>query len=67
MTTQKLTSVKVDIESWNSFRKISIDEEITFRQLVHISLKEFINNKKFRKTIRENVTDYGKEKNTTIS
>ena len=67
MTKQKLTSVKVDIESWNSFRKISIDEEITFRQLVHISLKEFINNKKFRKTLREKVTDYGKEKNTTIS
>ena len=67
MTKQKLTSVKVDIESWNSFRKISIDEEITFRQLVHISLKEFINNKKFRKTIREKVTDYGKEKNIIIS
>ena len=67
MTKQKLTSVKVDIESWNSFRKISIDEEITFRQLVHISLKEFVNNKKFRKTIREKVTDYGKEKNIIIS
>lgn len=66
MTKQKLTSVKVDIESWNSFRKLSIDEEITFRQLVHISLKEFVNNKKFRKTIKDKVIDYGKEKNTII-
>ena len=33
MTTQKLTSVKVDIDSWNNFKKLSIDEKITFRQL----------------------------------
>ena len=40
---QKLTSVKVDIKSWDSFRKLSIDEKITFRELVKISLMEFIN------------------------
>ena len=51
MTTQKLTSVKVDIDSWNNFKKLSIDEKITFRQLVQISIGEFINNKSFRKTI----------------
>ena len=63
MTTQKLTSVKVDIDSWNNFKKLSIDEKITFRQLVQISIGEFINNKSFRKTIKEKVTNYDKEEN----
>ena len=64
MTTQKLTSVKVDIDSWNDFKKMSIDENITFRQLVKISIGEFVNNRSFRNTIKEKVTKYDKEKNT---
>ena len=61
---QKLTSVKVDIESWDSFRKLSIDEKITFRELVKISLIEFINDKVYRKTIKEKVIENGKKENT---
>ena len=65
MAKQKLTSVKVDIDSWNNFKKMSIDEKITFRQLVMISIEEFINNKSFRKSIKEKVTNE-KEENITI-
>ena len=61
---QKLTSVKVDIDSWDSFRKLSIDEKITFRELVKISLIEFIENKVYRKTIKEKVIENGKKENT---
>ena len=63
---QKLTSVKVDIKSWDSFRKLSIDEKITFRELVQVSLMEFINNKGYRQTIKEKVTENGKKENTII-
>ena len=65
-TKLKLTSVKVDIDSWNNFKKMSIDEKITFRQLVDISIEEFINNKSFRNTIKEKVIENGKKENTTI-
>ena len=58
---QKLTSVKVDIDCWDNFRKLSIDEKITFRELVRISLLEFINNKSYRNTIKKKVTKYEKE------
>jgi len=63
---QKLTSVKVDEVSWNDFKKLSIDENITFRQLVSFSIDEFVNNKSFRKTIKEKVTTNGKKENITI-
>tara|TARA_R110000744_G_scaffold110482_9_gene208411 strand:+ start:455 stop:661 length:207 start_codon:yes stop_codon:yes gene_type:complete len=66
MAKQKLTSVKVDEDSWNNFKKMSIDEKITFRQLVEVSINQFINNKSFRKTVRERVIKNGKEKNITI-
>ena len=66
MAKQKLTSVKVDEDSWNNFKKLSIDEKITFRQLVEISIVEFINNKSFRNTIKEKVIKNGKEENITI-
>jgi len=66
MVKQKLTSVKVDIDSWDSFRKLSIDEKITFRELVEISLIELINNKSFRKTIKEKVIKNGKKENIII-
>ena len=58
MAKEKLTSVKVNENSWNSFKKLSIDEKITFRQ--------FVNNKSFRKTIKK-VIKNGKKENTTIS
>ncbi len=64
MAKQKLTSVKVNEESWNNFKKMSIDEKITFRQLVDISIGEFINNKNFRNTIKEKVIENGKKENT---
>ena len=63
MIKQKLTSVKVNEESWNDFKKLSIDEQITFRQLVHVSIEEFINNKSFRNTIKEKVIENGKKEN----
>jgi hypothetical protein len=66
MTKQKLTSVKVDEDSWNDFKKMSIDEKVTFRQLVHVSINQFINNKSFRKSIKEKVTKNGKKENITI-
>lgn len=65
MAKLKLTSVKVDEISWNDFKKLSIDENITFRQLVSFSIDEFVNNKSFRKTIKKKVTSNEKEKNTT--
>jgi hypothetical protein len=52
--------------SWDSFRKLSIDEKITFRELVQVSLSEFINNKGYRKTIKEKVLENGKKENTII-
>jgi len=66
MIKEKLTSVKVDIDSWNSFKKMSIDEKITFRQLVSISINEFLTNQNFRKLIKEKVINNGKKENTTI-
>ena len=66
MKKQKLTSVKVDMLSWDSFRKLSIDEKITFREFVQVSLSEFINNKGYRKTIKEKVLENGKKENTII-
>ena len=65
MAKLKLTSVKVDEISWNDFKKLSIDENITFRQLVSFSIDEFVNNKSFRKTIKKKVTSNEKEENTT--
>mgnify|MGYP003139795440 CR=1 FL=1 len=66
MAKEKLTSVKVNENSWNSFKKLSIDEKITFRQFVNISIDEFINNERFRKSIKEKVIENGKKENTTI-
>ena len=66
MAKLKLTSVKVDEISWNDFKKLSIDENITFRQLVSFSIDEFVNNKSFRKTIKKKVTSNEKENTTTI-
>jgi len=66
MAKLKLTSVKVDEDSWNNFKKLSIDEKITFRQLVSFSIDEFVNNKSFRKTIKKKVTSNEKENTTTI-
>tara|TARA_R100000908_G_C3647231_1_gene80680 strand:+ start:263 stop:466 length:204 start_codon:yes stop_codon:yes gene_type:complete len=66
MAKLKLTSVKVDEVSWNDFKKLSIDENITFRQLVSFSIDEFVNNKSFRKTLKKKVTSNEKENTTTI-
>ena len=66
MAKEKLTYVKVNENSWNSFKKLSIDEKITFRQFVNISIDEFINNERFRKSIKEKVIENGKKENTTI-
>ena len=66
MAKEKLTSVKDNDNSWNSFKKLSIDEKITFRQFVNISIDEFINNERFRKSIKEKVIENGKKENTTI-
>ena len=67
MAKLKLTSVKVDEISWNDFKKLSIDENITFRQLVSFSIDEFVNNKSFRKTIKEKVIKNGKKEDIIIS
>jgi len=64
---QKLTSVKVDIDSWNDFKKLSIDEKITFRQLVQISIAEFISDKGFRNIIKEKVTENGNKQKENIT
>ncbi len=64
---QKLTSVKVDIDSWNDFKKLSIDEKITFRQLVQISIAEFISDKGFRNIIKEKVTKNGNKQKENIT
>ena len=45
----KLTSVNVNDNNRKEFKKLAIDEDITFQKLVNLTLKMYIKDKDFRK------------------
>ena len=49
----KLTSVNVNDNNRKQFKKIAIDEEITFQKLVNIALELYITDVKFRREINK--------------
>jgi len=49
----KLTSVTVNDNNRKEFKKLAIDEEITFQKLVNIALELYITDVKFRKQINK--------------
>ena len=49
----KLTSVNVNDNIRKEFKKIAIDEDITFQKLVNIALELYTTDEKFRKTINK--------------
>ena len=49
----KLTSVNVHDNIRNEFKKIAIDEDITFQKLVNIALELYTKDEQFRKTINK--------------
>jgi hypothetical protein len=49
----KLTSVKVISELYNKFRKITLDEKLTFQQLVNRSINLYVSDDKFKTSINE--------------
>ncbi len=49
----KLTSVNVNDNNRKEFKKLAIDEEITFQKLVNIALELYITDVKFRKAINK--------------
>jgi len=52
-TENKLTSVNVNDNNRKEFKKLAIDEEITFQKLVNIALELYITDVKFRKQINK--------------
>ena len=49
----KLTSVNVNDNNRKQFKKLAIDEEITFQKLVNIALELYITDVKFRRQINK--------------
>ena len=49
----KLTSVNVNDNYRKQFKKLAVDEEITFQKLVNIALELYITDDKFRKQINK--------------
>lgn len=49
----KLTSVNVNDNVRKQFKKIAIDEDITFQRLVNIALELYTTDEKFRKVINK--------------
>ena len=49
----KLTSVNVNDNVRKEFKKIAIDEDITFQRLVNIALELYTTDEKFRKVINK--------------
>ena len=52
-TENKLTSVNVNDNNRKEFKKLAIDEEITFQKLVNIALELYITDVKFRRQINK--------------
>lgn len=50
-TENKLTSVNVNDNMRKEFKKLAIDENITFQKLVNVALELYITDPKFRKEI----------------
>ena len=53
-TKTKLTSVNICNKNRVNFKKLAIDEDITFQKLVNISLDLYLNDTKFRRIINKN-------------
>ncbi len=53
-TKTKLTSVNICDNNRKNFKKLAIDENITFQKLVNISLELYLHDVKFRKLINKN-------------
>lgn len=49
----KLTSVNINDNNRKEFKKLAIDEEITFQKLVNIALELYITDVKFRRQINK--------------
>ena len=49
----KLTSVNVNHNVRKAFKKLAIDEDITFQKLVNITLELYVSDESFRKTINK--------------
>ena len=49
----KLTSVTVNDNNRKEFKKLAIDEDITFQKLVNITLELYITDIKFRREINK--------------
>lgn len=49
----KLTSVNVNDNNRKEFKKLAIDEDITFQKLVNIALELYITDAKFRSQINK--------------
>ncbi len=49
----KLTSVNVNDNNRKEFKKLAIDEDITFQKLVNIALELYITDVKFRRQINK--------------
>ena len=49
----KLTSVTVNDNNRKEFKKLAIDEDITFQKLVNIALELYITDIKFRREINK--------------
>ncbi len=49
----KLTSVNVNDNNRKEFKKIAIDEDITFQKLVNIALELYISDVNFRRAINK--------------
>lgn len=47
----KLTSVKVIKELYSQFRRVTLDEKISFQQLVNRSLTLYVSDKSYKETI----------------
>ena len=52
-TENKLTSVNVNDNNRKEFKKLAIDEDITFQKLVNIALELYITDVKFRRQINK--------------
>jgi hypothetical protein len=49
----KLTSVTVNDNNRKEFKKLAIDEDITFQKLVNITLELYVTDIKFRREINK--------------
>jgi len=52
---EKLTTVKVNAESWDGLKRATMEDGISFRLLVQASIEEYIFNESFRDIIKDRI------------